>query len=166
MTGSNGSGGGSSDARRVAIVTGSAQGIGRAIALRLARDGFDLGLADLERSQTQLKGVVEEVIKEGGGKIKAIAVPCDVSQKKDVDGLVERTVAELGRLDGKLALRETSRWGEVGGAGGPCGSCPAACVNWRGEEKVRGRSISASNKGEGSAPTPSTLRPFLRARQE
>lgn len=86
-------------ARRVAIITGAAQGIGAAIALRLARDGFDLALADLERSLPALQGVVTEAAQAGG---KVIAVPCDVRSKDDVDALVERAAAELGRVDGEF----------------------------------------------------------------
>ena len=46
---------------RIAFVTGGAQGIGRAIACRLARDGFDVSIADRPSSQEKLKDVVSEV---------------------------------------------------------------------------------------------------------
>lgn len=90
----------STPTRRVAIVTGAAQGIGAAIAQRLARDGFDLALADLERSLPAVQGVIDGL--EGGGK--AIAVACDVRSKEDVDALVEKAAAELGRVDGESTL--------------------------------------------------------------
>jgi meso-butanediol dehydrogenase/(S,S)-butanediol dehydrogenase/diacetyl reductase len=88
---------------RVAIVTGAAQGIGRCIALRLARDGFTLALADIQAQMKPLEAVVGEVTKLG---VKAIALPVDVRKKADVDNLVKNTVAQLGRLDGKRENRD------------------------------------------------------------
>ncbi|WVQ81988.1 hypothetical protein IAT38_004115 [Cryptococcus sp. DSM 104549] len=86
--------------RRVAIITGAAQGIGKAIAIRLAKEGFDLALADLSSSTEQLEKVVEAVNAAG---VKAVAVPTDVSQEEDVYALVEKTVELLGRLDVMVA---------------------------------------------------------------
>lgn len=56
---------------RIAFVTGGAQGIGRAIALRLARDGYDISIADRPEARERLEGVVREI--EGYGR-KALAV--------------------------------------------------------------------------------------------
>ena len=82
--------------RRVAIVTGAAEGIGRGIALRLAKDGFDLGLFDLPRSQEKLEALAGEIRKEYGARV--VPVYGDVSKEEDVQRLVETVVAELGSL--------------------------------------------------------------------
>ncbi|TXT11182.1 hypothetical protein VHUM_01933 [Vanrija humicola] len=89
-----------SQARRVAIVTGAAQGIGRAIALRLAKDGFDLALADLKPSRGKLDAVAAEVQALGA---KTAQIDCDVRSEADVYALVEGAVAALGDLDVMIA---------------------------------------------------------------
>ncbi|EJD06806.1 NAD-binding protein [Fomitiporia mediterranea MF3/22] len=81
---------------RVAIVTGSAQGIGYAIAHRLADDGIDVAVNDLVSKQDQIDAVVDELRKKGRC---AIAVPGDISSEADVIAIVEKTVQELGSVD-------------------------------------------------------------------
>ena len=61
---------------RVALITGGAQGIGRAVALRLAADGLDVAVADLPVKLDALRGVVTEIEKSGR---KALAICMDVS---------------------------------------------------------------------------------------
>ena len=90
MSSSTGSG------KRVAIITGAAEGIGRAIALRLARDGFDLGLFDLPRAKDRLDELAEAVKNEH--QTRVVTVIGDVSNEEDVKQLVETTVQELGEL--------------------------------------------------------------------
>jgi NAD(P)-dependent dehydrogenase (short-subunit alcohol dehydrogenase family) len=81
---------------RVAIVTGGAQGLGRAIALRLAADGLDVVIADLSSQTDRTEGVVAEIKKLGR---RSVSIECDVSQEQEVKTLVEKTVTEFGRLD-------------------------------------------------------------------
>jgi len=81
-------------AGKVAIVTGAASGIGRAIALDLAESGAKVVIAD-----TALGGA-EEVgreIQSAGGK--AIAIKIDVTDSKDVEQMVQRTIEKFGRID-------------------------------------------------------------------
>lgn len=80
----------------VALVTGSAQGIGRAISLRLADDGFDIAVNDLPSQQSALDSLVEEINAKGR---KAFAVPADVSQEEQVKEMVESAVKNLGGLN-------------------------------------------------------------------
>ncbi|THU84969.1 NAD(P)-binding protein [Dendrothele bispora CBS 962.96] len=82
--------------RPVALITGSAQGMGRAIALRLAGDGFDIGLNDLSGKREALDKLAEEI--RAGGK-KAAVAPADVSNEGSVKGMVENVVNDLGSLD-------------------------------------------------------------------
>ncbi|EGO22945.1 hypothetical protein SERLADRAFT_439717 [Serpula lacrymans var. lacrymans S7.9] len=85
---------------RVAIVTGAAQGIGRAIALRLAQDGLDVVVADLPSKSTQLDDLVTEI--EAKDR-KSLSVPTDVSVEEQVENLVRVTVSSLGGLDVMVA---------------------------------------------------------------
>ena len=80
----------------VAIVTGAAQGIGRAVAQRLAEDGIDVAVNDISSKEEQLNEVVEELRKKGR---RAIAVPGDVSAEADVIAIVEKAAKELGSVD-------------------------------------------------------------------
>ncbi|KIJ62357.1 hypothetical protein HYDPIDRAFT_30609 [Hydnomerulius pinastri MD-312] len=84
----------------VALITGSAQGIGRGIALRLAKDGFDIGLNDIASKREQLQAVADDVGKLGR---KAFVVPADVSVEEEVQGMVKEITSALGGLDVMVA---------------------------------------------------------------
>lgn len=77
-------------AGKTAMVTGAAQGIGREVALRLAREGARVALVD--RSE-----IVEEVCREAGAN--AIAISADLETFEGASNAVERTQAAFGRLD-------------------------------------------------------------------
>jgi 3-oxoacyl-[acyl-carrier protein] reductase len=76
---------------RIAIVTGSARGIGAATALRLAADGMAVAVLDLD--EAACAGTVKEIADVGG---RALAVGADVSKSDDVKAAVERVAEELG----------------------------------------------------------------------
>ncbi len=79
---------------KVAIVTGAAVGIGKAIARLFAHQGGRLALVDIR--EKDVAQVAQEIAAKGG---KAISISGDVTQPKDVDRIVETAVKEYGRLD-------------------------------------------------------------------
>ena len=76
---------------RIAIVTGSARGIGAATARRLAEDGMAVAVLDLD--EAACAATVKEITDDGG---HAAAVAADVSNLAQVEAAVERVAAELG----------------------------------------------------------------------
>jgi NAD(P)-dependent dehydrogenase (short-subunit alcohol dehydrogenase family) len=79
-----------------AIVTGASQGIGRAIALKLAREGYAVAVNDIPARSPEIDAIVADLVKNG---LRAIAVPGDVSHEKDIKTMITRTVEELGELE-------------------------------------------------------------------
>lgn len=79
---------------KVALVTGAGQGIGRAIALRLANDGADIAIADLKEEKMQ--AVAEEVKAIGR---KATTFKADVTKREDVFAAVDHAEKKLGGFD-------------------------------------------------------------------
>lgn len=80
---------------RVAIVTGGAQGLGEAVSYRLAREGADVVVADLnlDGASSAAEGIQTET-----GR-RSIPIETDVSVESDVEAMVRKTVGEFGRLD-------------------------------------------------------------------
>jgi len=85
-----------SDAKGVALISGSAQGLGRSISLRLARDGFDIALNDVLSKRDQVRAVADDIEKIGR---RTLLVPADVTVDGEVKGMVRDVVKELGGLD-------------------------------------------------------------------
>ncbi|KAG0319747.1 hypothetical protein BGZ97_001547 [Linnemannia gamsii] len=81
--------------RRVAIVTGSSRGIGRAIALRLAKDGHNI-VVNYQSNASKAQEVVAEIAATG---VCAIAVQADIGILADGKRLVDETIKHFGRID-------------------------------------------------------------------
>jgi len=81
-------------AGKVAIVTGGGRGIGRAIALNLARNGASVAL--IARTALQLHEVQAEIEAAGG---QGLSIVADLTREPDVIAAVGQTVAQLGQLD-------------------------------------------------------------------
>ena len=79
---------------KVAIVTGSGRGIGRGIALRLAQDGANVVINDINAETAN--NVVKEVKALG---VKSLAIVADVSKGKEVYSMVNKVVEKFGKLD-------------------------------------------------------------------
>ena len=79
---------------KVAIVTGGGKGIGRAIALELARAGASVVVAS--RTEAELEAVAEEIRGAGG---TALAVATDLTISEQIESLVAVTIREFGRVD-------------------------------------------------------------------
>jgi len=86
---------------RVAIVTGASRGIGKALALRLAREGAAVVVAaKSEQSTERLPGSIHETAAEihaAGGR--ALAVATDVREEDAIRNMIERAASEFGRVD-------------------------------------------------------------------
>ncbi|MBC7326384.1 MAG: SDR family NAD(P)-dependent oxidoreductase [Moorella sp. (in: Bacteria)] len=104
----------------VALVTGASRGIGRAIALDLAREGATV-VINYSSSAEQAARTAAEIEAAGG---QAVAWPANVAEEKEVVSLFRRVRSELGRLDilvnnagiikdGWLMMMGASKWDEV-----------------------------------------------------
>src|SRR5207247_3801942 len=80
-------------AGKVAIVTGAAQGIGRAIAEGLARDGADVAVVDLDVTRAQ--ETAQAVSSQGR---RALVIKANVAEWADVAAIADRVLAERGRI--------------------------------------------------------------------
>jgi meso-butanediol dehydrogenase / (S,S)-butanediol dehydrogenase / diacetyl reductase len=80
------------------VVTGAGRGIGRGIALRLARDGHAIAVNDLNKDTAE--AVAAEIAETGG---RAVAVPADVTDRAAVFAMVDQVASELGSVDVMVA---------------------------------------------------------------
>lgn len=79
---------------KIAIVTGAGQGIGKAIAIRLANAGADVAIMDLNMASAE--SVAHEI--ESTGR-RGLPIQADVSQSNDTNAAVEKVISTLGRVD-------------------------------------------------------------------
>ena len=77
-----------------AIVTGAARGIGKAIALRLAKDGINVVISDIMGEEAEK--TAREIEKTGA---RSLAITTDVSKSADAEALTKKTVAAFGSVD-------------------------------------------------------------------
>ena len=96
-----------------AIVTGGSKGIGKAIALVLAREGADVAV--VARTRADLEQAASEI--EAATKRKVIALPADVTSKAEVDRVVAEAAERLGGLH--IVVNSGSPPGGSAGATGP-----------------------------------------------
>lgn len=81
---------------RVAIITGSGQGIGKAIALTFAREGAKIAVNDILYNEAKAMETVEELRNIG---VEAELFLADVSKEDEVNSMVEKVIARFGRVD-------------------------------------------------------------------
>jgi len=92
-----------------ALITGAAQGMGRAIAIRFAQEGADVVLFDIAREE--LESALDEVAASGPGRVEAVVG--DVASRLDVRGAVERATTTFGGLDALVAQAGTADIGPL-----------------------------------------------------
>ena len=137
---------------KVALVTGAGQGIGRGIALRLAKDGADIAVVDL--NEEKMRGVADEVKALGR---KATPFKADVSKRDDVYAAIDHAEKELGGFDimvNNAGIAQIKPLAEVMpeefenimriNAGGVLWGIQAAAKKFK-ERKQKGKIISASS---------------------
>src|SRR5580765_1424522 len=80
---------------KTALITGGSEGIGKGIALALAKEGVDIAIC--ARRKEPLESAAGEIAKATGRKI--VAIPADLRQDKDAKNFVEQSHKALGRVD-------------------------------------------------------------------
>jgi NAD(P)-dependent dehydrogenase (short-subunit alcohol dehydrogenase family) len=96
------------DERRVALVTGAAQGLGNGIAAAFAGAGYDIALADLREGDA----VAAAAALESRG-VRAVGLEADVSRRDQVEAMVASVVATLGGIDVLVNNAQTTRIASV-----------------------------------------------------
>jgi len=84
-----------SESRQTALITGASGGVGRAVAIDLARKGYNLGL--MYRSNVQVAEALAQDVQAAGGQ--ALLLKSDLTDPDAVQACVDKTVAEFGAID-------------------------------------------------------------------
>ncbi|ULT94334.1 hypothetical protein L3Y34_003661 [Caenorhabditis briggsae] len=82
---------------KVALVTGSSSGIGKATAILLARQGCKVTITG--RNTDRLEAVKREILKNGSSENDVLVIPADLIDESEQDKLIEETITEFGQLD-------------------------------------------------------------------
>ena len=82
-------------ANRVGLITGASSGIGWAVAVEMARHGYDLAL--IARRTDRLEALKKSIEEECKGQV--IVNVCDIRKTKDMERIVHEAYAQLGRID-------------------------------------------------------------------
>jgi 2-hydroxycyclohexanecarboxyl-CoA dehydrogenase len=91
---------------KMALVTGAGRGIGRAIALALARDGCQVGIADILPGSAAAAAADVEAL-----GVRGLALPVDLTSRAEVEGMVAETLARFGQID---ILVNNAGWDRMG----------------------------------------------------
>lgn len=83
--------------RRVAVVTGSSKGIGKAIAIEFTKAGYSVVIN--ARNEAELKQAAEDISKSRKNGTKVVSIPGDVSQESVCISLIEGAINQFGRID-------------------------------------------------------------------
>ncbi|KAE8150830.1 hypothetical protein BDV25DRAFT_104914 [Aspergillus avenaceus] len=86
---------------RTAIITGSARGIGKAIAHRLVTHGYSVCINDIPSAKNDISAVVDEINSEyrsSNSRPRAIGIPADVASSTSVESLIQETAQKIGPL--------------------------------------------------------------------
>ena len=80
---------------KVAIITGSSRGIGKATALLFAKEGANI-VINCSKSENEANNVIDEIKKLG---VNSLCIKCDVSDEKQVKKMIETTIKKFGKID-------------------------------------------------------------------